>query len=179
MAKRLPALLIATILVASLFVLGSAVADTQKVNVKVAGGLLNLIGPAGDAGLADVTLDGTDQNTTGDLGLFRIVDPRGTGQGWYLTMGSSDFEEINDAGKKISSQLGGFKVTNANLIAVSGNGNVDPDNIELAPADVLLDSPSPDGRGVNTTAPSVELQIPAETFIGTYSATVTATLTSW
>ncbi len=168
-----------TIFVTSIFVLGSAIAETQKVNVKVAGGLLNLIGPAGDASLADVTLDGTDQNTTGALGLFRVVDPRGTGTGWYLTMGSTDFEEINDASKKISSQLGGFKVTNANLIAVSGNGGVAPTNINLAPADVLLDNPSPDGRGVNTTAPSVELQIPAETFIGTYAATVTATLTSW
>lgn len=180
MAKRLPALLIVTILVASLFVLGSAVAATKKVDVRVNGNPLSLVVPGGDVSLTDVTLDGTDQNTTGALGIFRVVDPRGTGTGWYLTMGSTDFEEISDASKKISSQAGGFAVTNANLAAVSGNGGVTASTGNLAPAALtILDSPSPNGRGINTTNPDLELQIPAETYVGTYSATVTGTLISY
>ncbi len=97
MAKRLPALLIVTILVTSLFVLGSAVAATKKVDVRVNGNPLSLVVPGGDVSLADVTLDGTDQNTTGALGIFRVVDPRGTGTGGYLNIVSSDFERVGVA----------------------------------------------------------------------------------
>ena len=179
MIKRLPTLLIVTVLVTSLFVLGSAVAVAKKVDVTINGNPLNLVIPGGDVNLTDVTLDGTDQNTTGSLGIFRVIDPRGTGTGWYLTMGSTDFEEVSST-RTISSQAGGFAVTNANLTVVSGNGGVTASTGNLAPATLtILDSPSPNGRGISETNPDVQLQVPAETYVGTYAATVTGTLISY
>jgi len=180
MIKRLPTLLIVTVLVTSLFVLGSAVAVAKKVDVTINGNPLNLVIPGGDVNLTDVTLDGTDQNTTGSLGIFRVIDPRGTGTGWYLTLGSTDFEEVNNPAWTIPSDGSGFTVTNANLNTVSGNGGVIADTGDLAPgALTILDSPSPLGRGINETNPDVQLQVPAETYVGTYAATVTGTLTSY
>jgi hypothetical protein len=180
MAKRIPALVIVAISVASLLVLGTGAALAKKVDVQVSGNPLNLVVPGGDVSLSNVSLDGTDQNTTGSLGTFRVVDPRGTGTGWYLTMASTDFEENTDPSKTIPSDSGGFAITNANLTTVSGNGGVTAGTGNLAPAALtVMDSPGPFGRGVNEVDPDVELQVPAETYIGTYSATVTATLISY
>ena len=179
MARRISTLLIVTVMVTSLFVLGNAGAANKKVDVQVNGAPLNLVIPGGDVSLTAVDLDGTDQNTTGALGAFRVVDPRGSGTGWYLTMVSTNFEETTDPTKVIPSGAGGFAVTNANLSAISGNGGGVASTGDLAPATLtVLDSASPNGRGINETNPDLEQQIPADTYIGTYSATVPATLLS-
>ena len=180
MRNRLPIILAVIILVVAIFAIGSAGAADKKVNVNVSGAPLNLVVPVGDAALADVTLDGTDQNATGVLGVVRVVDPRGTGQGWYVTLVSTNFEEVLDPSKTIPSGAGGFQVTAANVSNISGNGGVTGNAGNLAPAALtVMDSPSPNGRGINEANPDLDLQVPAETYIGTYAATVTETLISY
>lgn len=181
MVRKLVMLLITAILVTSLFVIGSAFAAnpaTQKVTINIKGDVLQLVGPGGPAALPDTTLTGADQVVAGSLGNFKVIDPRGTGNGWTLTMKSSDFEEINNpTTRKIAAT--GFEVTNANYTAGPGNGGVTAANGFLNGAGyAILNTPGVLGRGTSDVAPLVELAIPAETWAGTYAATVTATLTS-
>lgn len=176
-------IIIATVIISIIAIIAfgatTAVAD-KKVDVDISGSPLNLVIPGGDVSLSAITLDGTDQSSTGALGIFKVIDPRGTGAGWYLTMISTDFKKVGEPSKTIPSGAGGFAITNANYTVISGNGGVIASTGNLAPAALtVLDGPSPSGRGANQIDPDVELQIPAETYIGTYEATVTATLISY
>src|SRR3990172_7762447 len=103
--KRLPTIAALVILV---IVIAAGTAAAAKVTVVVTGGPLDIQLPFSDQSLNGVTLDGTNQTTTGTLGETRIRDARGTGAGWYVTVSATDFEEESDPGKTVPA--GGFRV---------------------------------------------------------------------
>lgn len=185
MRKRLTKFIIAGTAIAVLFVTGSAMAalsGTVKANVNVAGGLLSLTPPPGDETLAGVTLDGTNQLgvAAGDIGVWKVVNPRGNNLGWELTMGASDFEMVGNPAETIPKA--GFDITAVNYIQESGTGtNVTPGTGSLgAGVTVLTSATGPgNGRGVSRVTPNVNLDVPAETLIGDYASTVTGTLASF
>ena len=177
MLKRLPTIAALVILV---IVIAAGTAAAAKVTVVVTGGPLDIQLPFSDQSLNGVTLDGTNQTTTGTLGETRIRDARGTGTGWYVTVSATDFEEESDPGKTIPA--GGFRVPVAPTVTVlSGfDGGIVADSGPLAaPGLTLLVSPNPNGRGRFSVTPDLELDVPAETYIGTYASTITETITSY
>ena len=174
MLRKLSLIVIVTIFIVAVYAMGTAVA--AKVSVVVTGGSLTLT-PSADSTLTAVVLDGTDQATTGSLAQLTVTDARGTGVGWNLTTSATNFEEINDAAKTIANT--GFEVTAVNLVTVSGNGGVNGSTGFIDTPLTLLDSSSPNGMGTYNSTPDLSLQVPAETYVGTYASTVTETLTSY
>ncbi len=173
MIRKTLALTIITMVVIVVVAVGTALA--AKVSVSIKGGSLVLT-PSGDSSLTDVTLDGTDQSTTGALAQVRVRDGRGTGAGWSLTVSATDFEEINDPSKTIAAS--GFSVSAVNMTRDAGSpaGSVTQNTGALSPPLTMLNATSPGGRGSYRAVPDLSLLVPAETFIGTYASTVTETL---
>lgn len=173
MLRKTLALTLVIIVVTAIVAVGTAVAAKVTVNIK--GGSLVLT-PSGDSSLTDVTLDGTDQSTTGALAQVRVRDGRGTGVGWSLTLSATDFEEINDPSKTIAAS--GFSVSAVNMTREAGSpaGSVTQNAGALSPPLTMMNATAPGGRGSYRAIPDLSLLVPAETFVGTYASTVTQTL---
>ncbi len=179
MRTKLPIILAITTVMIFVYMLAGAGAATKKVNVNVNAGPLSLVMPGADANLNAVTLDGTNKSTTGTLGNVRVIDARGTGAGWYVTLSATDFIHDTTPTNTIAA-TGNFDVATATVTNVSGNGGVTGGIGNLGGGGIsVMDSGSPMGRGINETSPELDLIIPAEAFLGTYSATVTGTLISY
>ncbi|MDP1808055.1 MAG: WxL domain-containing protein [Actinomycetota bacterium] len=175
MIKKLPLIVAVVVLVIAVYAVGTAVA--AQVTVVVKGGPLSLT-PSADQTLADAVLDGNDTSTTGSLGELQVKDARGTGAGWYVTAAATDFAEQSTAN---TIAAGGFTVPVAPVVTtIAGNGGVTSAAGTLSGAGfTLLNSSSPNGRGRYSATPDLLLQVPAQTYIGTYAATVTETLLSY
>jgi len=176
MLRRLFLIVAVLVLAAALYAVGTALA--AKINVKIKGGPLSLT-PSADQAMNDVILDGNDTIATGTLGELQVKDARGTGAGWIVIVRATDFTEQSDPLKTIPAT--GFSIPAAPVVTViAGSGGVSSGSgILKIPGIVLLDSPSPDGRGRYSITPDLELDIPAEVFVGTYASTVTETILSY
>ncbi len=84
--------LVALGVVLALMLSASAVVYAETGTVTVTGGTL-AVTPANITNLTGVTLDGTDQTSTSASGgnSWAAEDPTGTGNGWNLTITSTDF----------------------------------------------------------------------------------------
>ena len=123
----------------------------------------------------DVTLDGTDQTLTGSTSPWR-ADATGTADGWNVTVASSDFD--NGAGRTIAVSNFEIRLLDANIVVVSGDTNkpvstqstftpLSGTALKISSAAVGV------GDGVYDLTPNFRLTVPAESFTGNYTATVT------
>lgn len=140
-----------------------------------------------------VPLDGTTQTTTAVVGATTLTDSTGSGAGWYVNLKASDFT-LDAAG--ITAQPAGAPTTlpqsslalGAVSIAVVDAGSTAIDNIVNISAGKLdttgginiLTAPLNAGMGTYTVsmADMTLTLLPATTYAGTYTSTVTQTLTS-
>jgi WxL domain surface cell wall-binding len=130
-----------------------------------------------------VTLDGTDKTPTYSL-PFTVSDPRGTGAGWNITVTSTTFTTGSkslatnaSAVTAVSSACsGGTTCTNASS---SVGLPVTVPAGSTAPAAVMFfDSALNSGMGEVVVTPTVQVSVPASTFAGTYTSTVTLAVAS-
>ena len=121
-----------------------------------------------------VTLDGTAQTVSGSTSAWR-VDATGETGGWNLTVASTDFTA---ASRTIAVSNFTIRLLNSDIVVVSG----DPTGPASAQTTFTSLSGTPlkiasaaagDGDGVYDLTPGFELTVPAETYTGAYSATVT------
>jgi hypothetical protein len=175
----------------SLVVVTAGVAYAETATMTVSGGTLSVT--AANVTLSAVTLDGTDKTATSASGsnAWSAQDSRGTGAGWHLTIDSTDFTDggtplrtlnISAADQQVKIQL-----LDANIAVTAGNTKPTSSVTALtaipeAPATALtFTSAATDaGMGSYTLNPNFELEVPAETYVGsgTYTATVTVTAVS-
>ena len=126
----------------------------------------------------DVTLGGTDQTVMGSTSAWR-ADANGETGGWNLTVASTDFD--NGAGKTIQVSNFDIQLLDANVSVVSGdaNGPVSTQNafapLSGTPRKVASTAVGA-GDGVYDLTPDFQLRVPAETYAGNYTATVTITI---
>ena len=123
----------------------------------------------------DVTLDGSTQMVDGSTGAWR-ADAVGETEGWNLTVASTDFD--NGAGKTIPVSNFHIQLLDANIAVVSGdtNGPVSTQTTFAALSGTALKIASAaagEGDGVYDLTPDLRLTVPAETYTGSYTATVT------
>jgi hypothetical protein len=150
--------------------------------VVITGGSLSVT--ADDITLSGVTLNGTDRTSTSDStsNTWTAQDSTGTGSGWNLTIVATDFSDgathsidIGAVGSKFQIQL-----TDANIAL--GSGNTKP----VSEVNTLTDIPKvtplkfvtalvDTGMGSYTLNPNFKLEVPAFTYAGTYTSTVTIT----
>lgn len=71
----------------------AAPSDTTTATVTVAGGELNLEMPTASVDFGSITIDGEAQALENDLGPMVVSDFTGTGNGWGVTVGATQFKD--------------------------------------------------------------------------------------
>lgn len=127
-----------------------------------------------------VTLDGTDQTVIGSTSAWR-ADAIGQSGGWNVTVASTDFD--NGAGKTIAVANFQIRLLDANIVWVSGDIN-GPVSSQTGLASLsgtalkIASAASGTGDGVYDLTPDFRLTVPAETYTGSYTATVTVAISA-
>ena len=125
----------------------------------------------------DVTLDGTDQTVNGSTSAWR-ADATGESGGWNVTVASTAFD--GGAGKTIAVSNFQIRLLDGNIVVVSGDTNK-PVSTQTTFASLsgtalkIASTAVGEGDGVYDLTPDFRLTVPAETYIGSYGATVTVT----
>lgn len=167
---------------------GSAIAvfadSGTNATVNVTAGTLTESGP-GSASATAVTLNGSDQTTTYSLGLT-VNDATGSGAGWKLTITSTTFSTSGGAHLLSTSASNITGVTSA---CVANTTCTNPTNGVTYPLGVPAAATAPTpvklynaalntGMGSFTITPTISVSIPASTFAGNYSSTVSVAVVS-
>ena len=178
----------ATFAALSLVIVTAGLAYAETATVTVSGGTLSAT--VADVPLSSVTLDGTDQISTSASGSNSLSaqDSRGTGAGWNLTIDSTDFTDGGSPLRTIDISVVGQEFRIQLLDAKIGvtAGNTQPTSLVTALTTIPTTGVSTlkftsiaadTGMGTYTMAPDFELDVAAETYVGsgTYTATITVT----
>lgn len=167
------------ILAAALAFPASALAAQATSTGTIAGGSLALTTAAAPTFAA--TLNGTNQTPTYTLPLT-IEDLRGTGAGWNATITSTQFTTGGATPHTLATTASAITaVTNA---CAEGSTCTDPTNAVTYPLTVpaaavaptavkFFDAAEGTGLGKFTNTPTVGVSVPANTYAGTYTSTVT------
>jgi hypothetical protein len=167
----------------SLALPAGAMADTSSTG-DVIGSTLDLTAPGSADWAAGVTLDGQDQTATFTIPTT-LNDKRGTGDGWNMTITSTRFTKAG--GKMLADDASA--ITTVSSACAAGATCTDPTNAVGYPLTVPADETSPDavkvfnaasdtGMGKFTVTPSVSVSVPANSYAGTYTSTLTLAATS-
>jgi hypothetical protein len=174
MSKRI-LITIGTALVALVATTAALAANlTATATITGAAGLsLNL--PA-TATISD-TLDGTDQ-TVSYAPALSLVDARGSGAGWNLTMSATTFSD----GSGHTLQAG--SVSSVSAACHSGSSCTAPTNSVSVPltlsttAAKFFNAAANTGLGKVDVTPTIDVSIPGNAYAGTYTSTVTVAAVS-
>lgn len=177
-------------LIASAFVVPSAHAQsTDTTAVSITAGVLS-VGTIAVADFTGLSVTGTQQTTTATMDSITVSDLRGgLGGGWTLTAQASSFSDGTNA-----FPAGSLEMLAPTIDAASLTTNVGtlPPTVELGPhtldtttASMLASADAgtlaPSGTGTwtfNNLADSLTLTVPADVIPGTYTSTVTMTVTA-
>ncbi|HET6571947.1 MAG TPA: WxL domain-containing protein [Solirubrobacterales bacterium] len=172
---RLGAILVAA---AALAFPASSFAATATTTGTVTGGELALTTSA--APTFSATLNGTDQTPTYTLPLT-IEDMRGTGAGWNATVTSTQFTTGGETPHTLSTSAS--SITGVSNACVEGGSCTDPTNAISYPLTVpagaeaaavkFFNAAEETGLGVFSNTPTVAVSIPADTYAGSYTSTIT------
>lgn len=159
----------------------AALADSTDVTAtaQVNSGPLSLSG-AGAVAFSGVSLDGTDKSSTGS-GSAAVSDATGNGSGWSLAISATQFSSGGSSPNTLPATaltvtLPAGVVTTTGLApttSISSGSAVVPSASSVK----VLNATSGSGMGQSTATLSYALAIPAQTYAGTYSSTLTYTLT--
>jgi hypothetical protein len=161
-----------------------AIADTANVTATITGGSLSESTSATPS--FAVTLDGTDKTPSYTLPLTAI-DARGTGAGWNLTITSTQFTTGGATPNTLATNAS--SVTGVTSACVGGSTCTNPTNSVTYPLNVpaapvaptavkLFNAAANTGMGKFTVTPTVQVAVPANTYAGTYTSTVTLAVVS-
>jgi hypothetical protein len=118
------------------------------------------------------TLDGTDQTVSWSA-LLGVVDARGTGAGWNLTMSATSFSDGS------GHTLAPGTVSGVTTACQGGNSCTAASNAITYPltlggtAAKFFNAATNSGMGKVNVTPSVDVAIPGNAYAGTYTSTVT------
>ena len=179
-------IVIAAILIAAILA-GTASAGTVVVTAIVAGGNLSVTMPA-EFTITGLELGGGAEKYSDVAEQSYIVeDARGTGSGWNLVFSISQFKTSGSGSRTIPQGNYEIKLLSSKITKTWGQ---DIDEAK-GPISLLYDytgindnetktvtSESDYGMGKYDIKVSYRLKIPATTYVGTYTATITAALNS-
>jgi len=119
------------------------------------------------------TLDGTDQTVT-YAPLLGVVDARGSGAGWNLTVAATSFSDGSGhtlAPGTLTGVVAGCKAGNS-CTAATSSGITYP-LVLSGSAAKFYNAAANTGLGKFDVTPSVDVSIPGNAYAGTYTSTVT------
>lgn len=160
-----------------------AFADAVTGTTAITGGTLAMA--ATDAPALTATLNGTDQTVT-DTFVVDAKDNTGTGAGWKLQITSTQFSTGGATPKTLSTTAASItaasSVCDAGTCTLPTNGISYPLTVPAAataPAAVsFYNAALNTGMGDFTVTPTIAVAVPANTYAGNYSSTVTITIAS-
>jgi len=129
----------------------------------------------------DVILDGSTQMVTGSTSPWR-ADGTGETGGWNITVASTDFS--NGAGKTIAVSNFQVRLLDSSIVWVSGDDIGMPVSTQTTFATLsgtalkITAAAVGEGDGVYDLTPDFRLTVPAETYTGNYTATVTIVIST-
>lgn len=152
-----------------------ALADDGTGTLVLTGGSLS-VSPAAIT-FAAFTLDGVAHpNVAGTTSAWSAVDATGSGAGWHMTVVAT--VPTNGASKTIP--LSGLEMTLLDTAIAVVDGNTKPISSDFATATALTASAQNlasaalgEGMGSYTLQPTFTLDVPANTYAGTYNTTIT------
>lgn len=167
-----------------------AAGDNTDVTVTAADLTLGTIA-IGD--FSGVTLDGTVNSSTATMSAFDVNDSRGSGAGWNVTIGATEFAEWDST---LNAGAGGYVASGKTIgasrtsMATASAAKVDATSSALpsmtagaytldAGSAVKIASAAADGTGMGSytiTPGGVSLTVDADTYAKTYRSDVTVTL---
>jgi len=128
----------------------------------------------------NVTLNGGPQTVDGSTSAWQ-ADATGETGGWKVTVASTDFS--NGSGKTIAVSNFDIRLLDANIVWVSGSTNK-PTSTQTTFAALsgtglkIASAAGGAGNGVYDLTPDFRLTVPAETYAGNYTATVTVDISA-
>jgi hypothetical protein len=150
----------------------AALANTFTATATVSGTAgIGLTLPA-SASITD-TLDGTDQTAT-YAPVLGVVDARGTGAGWNLTLAATTFSDGSGHTLAAGSVTGAVQAchSGSSCTAASSSGISYPLTLSGTAAKVF-NAALNSGLGKIDVTPTVQVSIPGNAYAGTYTSTVT------
>ena len=150
--------------------------------ITVSGGSLSITPQT--INFSGVTLTGIDQTSNGTTSAWTASDPTGLGAGYHVTIASSNLVHSVDTAKTVP--VSGFKATLLDTaVAASGGTTSTKPTSSMTTATTLstsaqtiLSAAAATGMGSYSFTPTFTLIVPAATFAGTYTATVTLAVVS-
>jgi len=128
-----------------------------------------------------VNLDGDPHTVDGSTSAWR-ADATGETGGWNVTVSSTDFG--NGSGKTIAVSNFKIRLLDASIVSVSGDDINLPVSTQTTFAALggtalkIASAAVGDGNGVYDMTPDFSLTVPAETYAGDYSTTVTVSISA-
>jgi hypothetical protein len=165
-------LLLLAIATTALVATAAAVAGTLTATANVSGTAGVSLSLPSDPSFSD-TLDGSDQTVTYGP-VLGVVDARGSGAGWNLTIASTVFDDGNGhtfAAGSVSSVAQACH-SGSSCTAASPSGVTYPVSLSTTAAKVF-NAASGSGLGKVDVTPTVAVSIPGNAYAATYTATVT------
>jgi hypothetical protein len=175
MSKRATTLLLPLVVVLATAAVAAANNITATGTVTGAGSVSLSAGAT--ASFSD-TLDGTDQTVTYQLPLT-VVDARGTGGGWNMTVTSTQFTTgTRTLATSASSMTTVASACNAGSTCTSPTNALTlpiavPAGVTAPTAVKFFNSAANTGMGAFTVTPTVSVTIPGNAYAGSYASTVT------
>ena len=119
------------------------------------------------------TLDGSDQ-TASYAPLLGVVDARGTGAGWNLTIAATDFSDGAGHTLAAGTVTGAAQACHAgsSCTTATSSGISYPLSITGSAAK-FFNAAATSGLGKIDVTPTIQVQIPGNAYAGTYTSTVT------
>jgi hypothetical protein len=172
--------ILTTVLALSLLLGATAVARaaTVALTATVTAGTPLAVSTPATASFA-LTLDGTDQTSSYALPLT-VVDPRGNGAGWSLTIGATQFDAgsghtlpTNASTMALPTQSCGASSTCTPATNAVGGY---PLGVPTTGSVKFFNAAVNTGLGKIVVTPTVSVVVPANVFSGSYTSTVTVTI---
>lgn len=163
----------------------AALADSASATLTVSAGSLSESNGTTSPSVS-TTLDGTDRVATYTLTLT-VTDATGSGNGWKLTITSTQF--TTGGGSPHTLPTSASTITGVTASCVASTTCANPINNVIYPVAAPAASSPPTavafynaaantGMGKFTVTPTVSVSIPANSYAGSYSSTVTLAIVS-
>jgi hypothetical protein len=178
------ALIAMLVLAAALLAVAAARAATITVNATVTGAATLSVAGVGSPTFA-LTLNGVDQTTTYTLPVI-VIDARGSGAGWNLTVTSTQFKDATThtfptTASTITAVTTGCGTSSTCTVPTNSvpNTNLAVPAATVAPTAVkYLNGATTTGLGTINVNATVSVAVPANVFAGVYTSTVTVSIVS-
>lgn len=154
------------------FALPASAASTgdTPITMAVNTGTLDITVPAGPVALGSVTASASAQTVSGQLGTVTVTDSRGGTAGWAATASAVDFT----GPQSISVSAANSSSYDAGTATVTGTATVANTNLDaLYPGGAVQTATGVSGINTATWNPTISVTVPANALAGTYSSTVT------